>query len=743
MKIISSIIFYILFYFSQSSAQKENKVWHYGRNQGLDFSSGLPILFSSPMTTWEASSSVCDDKGNLLFYTNGLTVWDKTNTPMPNGNGLLGAYSTTQGAVAVPIKGHPDLYFLFTIEETGALIKGKLHYSLIDMSLNGGLGDVVSTKKNLLLDSGMSEKMLVCPGPCGAWLITHHYDSGTFYAYFINESLTISPAVVTHYKGAKEMRAYSCGDIQISPNNKLISLCNTASAQELELFSFDENTGKLGDFMVLSSVRSNINYSSCFSPNSLILYTTIDGYITQYDLSMFPSKTDILASKTQLSSGIYAAMAAFRLGPDNKIYYSNSPNKICRINKPDTWGLGCDIEKDIPSLTSTNTEFYHGFGSNNIIRPKEIYQTTTTRWDTMYCNSISKEIKQERQFSNLIWNDGDTSFHKVLNKAGKYWRVSFFGCKEYIDTFVLTEKQIDTTVSVHADTTVCFQEKLNISATPGYSSYLWNDGSNQPSKSVNKSEVLWVVGTNNDCKLTIDSFTINLINFDLNIADRSICENEEIVLDATIPGATKYLWNNQSTEMTLPVNKNGHYWVEVSKEGCTKRKEINISPREFSFDFGADQTLCKGDKLTLNATIDGATYLWQNGSANQSFEVTENGRYTLKITDGGCSAEDSVYINFVQCNNCIAIPNAFSPNADGKNDFFKPLLNCPVLQYSLLIVNRYGEQLFSTNNTNDIWNGTFNNQEQQIGVYYYLIKVKFDYPASKEEVFKGDISLIK
>lgn len=130
-------------------------------------------------------------------------------------------------------------------------------------------------------------------------------------------------------------------------------------------------------------------------------------------------------------------------------------------------------------------------------------------------------------------------------------------------------------------------------------------------------------------------------------------------------------------------------------------------------------------------------------------EFNETGEYCIKlVVTGECDLKDST----VQCckvfnkgykKGRLVIPSAFTPNGDGKNDRFKVLTSDPWQSFSMLIMNRYGEEIFKTNNLNEGWDGRFKNQEQEVGVYYYLIKVKFDYPGAVEEMYKGDISLLR
>src|SRR4051812_29467993 len=147
-------------------AQKENNIWYFGTNAGLDFNSGVPVaLTNSAMVTSEGCASVSDTAGNLLFYTDGISIWNKNHTIMPNGTGLTGNSTATQSALIIKKPGSANLYYVFSTHFT-------LAYSIVDMTLNSGLGDV--TIKNDTLGNG-SEKL------CGAahvngtdyWIISH------------------------------------------------------------------------------------------------------------------------------------------------------------------------------------------------------------------------------------------------------------------------------------------------------------------------------------------------------------------------------------------------------------------------------------------------------------------------------------------------------------------------------------------------------------------------------------------
>ncbi len=129
--------------------------------------------------------------------------------------------------------------------------------------------------------------------------------------------------------------------------------------------------------------------------------------------------------------------------------------------------------------------------------------------------------------------------------------------------------------------------------------------------------------------------------------DTTLCAGESLVLDATTPDAT-YLWNTGSTDATLEVTQAGTYSVTISLNGCDSFDEIvvDVNPLE-SIDLGGDQVICPGESALLDATFPGATYLWQDGSTQPTFNAVDDGTYSVTVSFEGCSASDSATLSFV------------------------------------------------------------------------------------------------
>src|ERR1044072_7863033 len=137
MKICTSLFILLFIAIIPSYGQGENNIWCFGTNTGLDFTGGPPVLYPSAMDAFEGCASICDAAGNLIFYTSTSTVFDRNNNITPNGTGLLGNTSSTEGAAIVQSNTDPNQYYLFTMMDI-AQPSNSLHYSVVDMTLNGG-----------------------------------------------------------------------------------------------------------------------------------------------------------------------------------------------------------------------------------------------------------------------------------------------------------------------------------------------------------------------------------------------------------------------------------------------------------------------------------------------------------------------------------------------------------------------------------------------------------------------------
>ncbi len=206
----------------QSNYLKANRVWAFGTNAGLDFNSGGPVGIQTQLSNVEGATAVADPvTGRLLFYSDGWKCWDSTHQVMPNGDSLLGngsTGSTTQGVCIVPVIDSAGKYYLFSLNYQGTI--PALYYSIVDMSLNSGRGDIVAGRKNIILDnSPLSEGMIAVPGNnCDLWLVVHESQNPVFRAYHITRDGVSDKPVNSNTGKMAGPGAYYVGSLAVSPD---------------------------------------------------------------------------------------------------------------------------------------------------------------------------------------------------------------------------------------------------------------------------------------------------------------------------------------------------------------------------------------------------------------------------------------------------------------------------------------------------------------------------------------------
>lgn len=330
-----------------SYGQGEANKWLFGNGGGLDFNTGSPLPFAGGQTaTTEGSASVSDAAGNLLFYTDGITVWDRTHAIMPNGTGLLGGFSSSQSAMIVLLPGSTTLYYIFTVGQTFT----DFNYSIVDMTLNAGNGAV--TIKNSLVSTTVTEKLCCVKKPNGIdyWIIVHDAYTSEFDAYtFTSAGLNLVPVV----SFAGTANSGDIGYMKASPDGTKLATALWNSGNLFELFDFDKATGIVSNALTLPfHVASSGAYGIEFSPSNRYLYCAwiTPGEVRQYDV-LAGSPAAILASEVYLGSTAIAFNGALQLGPDNKIYLAQFQGSYLGvINNPDVGGTGCNFVDVGPSI---------------------------------------------------------------------------------------------------------------------------------------------------------------------------------------------------------------------------------------------------------------------------------------------------------------------------------------------------------------------------------------------------------
>ncbi len=175
--------------------------WYFGTKAGIRFTPLGPMaLTDGELATWEGCASISDESGGLLFYTDGTKVWNRNHDVMPHAYDLMGDFSSSQSAIVVPKPNSSDLYYVFTVDAVENELEKGMRYTLIDMSLDNGLGDAVIEEKNLpVLPLSCEKVTAVEHGTLEAyWIIGHKWNTNSFYAFLLTENgLDINHPVIS------------------------------------------------------------------------------------------------------------------------------------------------------------------------------------------------------------------------------------------------------------------------------------------------------------------------------------------------------------------------------------------------------------------------------------------------------------------------------------------------------------------------------------------------------------------
>ncbi len=366
--------------------------------------------------------------------------------------------------------------------------------------------------------------------------------------------------------------------------------------------------------------------------------------------------------------------------------------------------------------------------------------------DTILCPPGQIPLTPGDQFGSYCWQDGSTDAVYIATDTGTYW-VSVqdeFGCS-YTDTI-----KIMTTaegINLGPDFSICPGDTAVLNPGSGYFQYNWQDGSTMEEYSVYSPGTYWVeVTTITGCTAT-DTIVVDnnpLPEPDLG-PDATICQGETITLD---PGAgfVQYLWHDGLSDRFYQAYQEGMIWVEVMNDkGCKSADTINITHIPFQqVDFGKDTVITQNQTFILDAGDGYNMYEWQDGSSDRFYEVKDEGWYFVQASFENCTSSDSVYVILNDCQSTMIIPNCFTPNGDGYNEVFN-VSATKISRFNILIFNRWGQQLYESDDLEKGWDGKVNGRVCPIGTYFYLIRYTTECVGGTEQPAekKGSVTLLE
>lgn len=731
-------------------AQKQDNSWCYGNGRLINFNSvPAPTLSASSIFATENCATVSDNTtGNLLFYTNGVKVWDRTHKIMPNGTNIGNdtAGTTAQGCVIASNIADTNKYYVFTLEPNSGNpnVRGKLAYTVIDMSLNGGLGDVDYSQKNIPIKDSLSESLTLIQGNCCMWLLAHSILKDSFFAFKITPTgITTKPVVSV---GGYPYLHNGVGYIKASPDGKKLALSSVQSpvlGSFIALHDFDVNTGKVSNGIIIDNINYDLLnayfYALEFSPNSSKLFVNMRiPAVYQYDISL-GTAVAIKASKTYIPTPLSDISNGLQLGPDNKLYVAGgSLAALGQISNPDIMYPGCTYK----SLFILSTADQHG--GNILGLPQKAgyvnatFQSNTKKISTCFSQQVALQAPDGAAYP--VWQDGSASNYFYTNTAGTYWVKSVIGCTIHTDSFIVVNT--DFNFDLGNDTSICTNQPLRIGFNIPDASYQWQDGSTANPYTINKAGTYKLKITVNGCSKWDELKVLAKAPPDISLGnDTVLCLGDTLILQVS-DTFKSYKWSTGSNQNSIIASTTGNYSVSVFDGLCTTTDDVNLNFFNPSINLGPDELLCTGETKILKVnSFPGSTYQWSDGSTNDNITVSKTGTYTVKAINKCGEFSDEINVAFENCDCIPIIPSAFTPNKDGRNDYIQPHLSCNVATYKFMIVNRFGQEVFSSTDPGQKWDGTQNGKNCDLGTYFYLLKLKG--PKNRDFLFKGDITLLR
>ncbi|NNK68885.1 MAG: T9SS type B sorting domain-containing protein [Flavobacteriaceae bacterium] len=361
-------------------SQGEASNWYFGFGAGIQFDQGsgnLTVLDNGQLFTNEGCASISTNDGQLLFYTDGSTVYNRMHQVMLDGFGLYGDASSTQSAIIVPKPNDINIYYIFTVDNSLTNGNFGLNYSEVDMTLDGGLGGV--TIKNINLLALCSEKISAVLKDCAdnsVWVLTFASEDGTsnvfntYHAFEVNDTGIVTTSVKSTFPlSISDIRGY----LKLSPDGTKMASANMDGIFQtglqddvVYLYDFDSSTGVVSNQQELViNTPSPSAYGVEFSPSNRFLYVhssnnaPAQGNNPQDHLSTL-TQFDLQAADIQASEFTVDQRQLYRgglqLGPDGKIYralsstYTNGIPFLGVINNPNELGAACNYEHQAVDL---------------------------------------------------------------------------------------------------------------------------------------------------------------------------------------------------------------------------------------------------------------------------------------------------------------------------------------------------------------------------------------------------------
>ncbi|MFT5247572.1 MAG: gliding motility-associated-like protein [Flavobacteriales bacterium] len=249
---------------------------------------------------------------------------------------------------------------------------------------------------------------------------------------------------------------------------------------------------------------------------------------------------------------------------------------------------------------------------------------------------------------------------------------------------------------------------------------------------------------NQQFEYELEVSVIDYIDIDLP-PDVSLCPLEEgaILVGPDADGEAVYAWSTGEDTQSIFVTEPGEYGLTVTTNNCTGVGviEVNVIPEWKQI---LPMTACENTHTIIEIPYSSNTYEWCDGQSSQTIDVNEPGDYCFMFVDNqGCLQEGVIELTHIAHDATLYIPNAFTPNNDGVNDYFVPVGD-DTRYFRFSVFNRWGEVVFDSEDSNQVWDGSFQGSDHYVPNGLYTYSLVYASACSAEKVVKkGYITVIR
>jgi gliding motility-associated-like protein len=369
--------------------------------------------------------------------------------------------------------------------------------------------------------------------------------------------------------------------------------------------------------------------------------------------------------------------------------------------------------------------------------------------DTIICkgDSITLEVKDSN--ATFLWSTGSRVSRIWAKQTGQYWVKAETECGIDRDT-VRVEVDEYPEIYLPKDTILCDKKYFNINSWGMHiRKQYWNTGNLTTQQNIEKPGEYWVVG-GNVCGL--DTARIQIVQKytpNPNLGnDTTICNGDRIELRTHIPEAILndniyVLWNDKVESQELYVEREGYYRVETRNACGTAMDTVKVEVRNLPELRELGDTIICDNTISYDFGYTGYQFQWQDGSEELKYRITLPGEYVVEITDElGCYSVEQFTVR--QCPSEIWIPNAFTPNQDGKNEEFL-IHKDGIEDYYIMIFDRWNKLVFESADITEGWNGNIRNEaERECAQGTYVYKIQFREKENNQlQIVTGNVNLLR